>query len=207
MKTQNINLLTQNTKMKKTSKHFGVKLFNFNMPAYKGLNNEILCPFADSCIDFCYAQKGFYRFSNTQKTLYAKYLETLEDSFIDKINEAIIKNKVDFLRIHDSADFYNTKYLNKWLEIAKNNKSIYFYAYSKSIPFFKGKNQILPNFEVIYSFGGKKDHFIDINKHVHAKIFDNDEQIKQANYQNCSDFDLYATSVYSDNNKKGLRIH
>ena len=48
-----MNLLTQNSKIKKTSKHFGVKLMNFGIPAYKSASGKLTCPMADACVKFC----------------------------------------------------------------------------------------------------------------------------------------------------------
>ena len=61
-----MNLLTQNTKIKKTSKTLGVKLMNFGIPAYKSASGKLTCPMADECVKFCYAKKGAYIWSNVQ---------------------------------------------------------------------------------------------------------------------------------------------
>jgi hypothetical protein len=37
------------------------------------------------------------------------------------------------VRIHESGDFYNQKYLDKWVEIAKRFPDIIFTAYTKSL--------------------------------------------------------------------------
>ena len=39
-----MNLLTQNTKLKKTSKELGKRVFNFGITAYKSANREINLP-------------------------------------------------------------------------------------------------------------------------------------------------------------------
>ena len=52
-----MNLLTQNTKIKETGNYLKKKVFNFSIPAYKSETGKVTCPFADSCIKFCYAQK------------------------------------------------------------------------------------------------------------------------------------------------------
>ena len=65
-----MNLLTQNAKMKKTSKENKAKIFNFSIPAYKTKDGKITCPFADSCVKYCYAQKGNYtRFPVVQELM------------------------------------------------------------------------------------------------------------------------------------------
>ena len=52
------------------------------------------------------------------------------------MNEEIRKKKATHVRVHDSGDFYSPKYLNKWVDIATQNKDVIFYAYTKSIKFF-----------------------------------------------------------------------
>ena len=59
-----MELLTQNSKIKKTSKHFNKRVFNFGIPAYKSNTGKVVCRMADKCIIFCYAKKGAYIWSN-----------------------------------------------------------------------------------------------------------------------------------------------
>ena len=56
-----MNLLTQNSKLKKTSKAVGLKVMNFGIPALVDPESgRRTCPFAGSCAKYCYAQKGAY---------------------------------------------------------------------------------------------------------------------------------------------------
>ena len=44
-----------------------------------------------------------------------------------------------YFRIHESGDFYNKEYTQKWIDIAKhfeNNENIVFLAYTKSLAYF-----------------------------------------------------------------------
>jgi hypothetical protein len=59
-------ILTQNAKLKKTSKENNKRVFNFGITAYKSLSGKITCPFADSCVKFCYAKKGAYTWGNVK---------------------------------------------------------------------------------------------------------------------------------------------
>ena len=38
-----MNLLTQNSKLKKTSKALGLRVFNFGIPAYKSASGRVIC--------------------------------------------------------------------------------------------------------------------------------------------------------------------
>lgn len=202
-----MNLLTQNTKLKETSKKLGLKIFNFSIPAYKSSNGETICKYAKDCVKYCYAQKGNYtRFPKIGELMEQKYLLSKTVNFVALMNIEIKKKKAEAIRIHDSGDFYSKEYLNKWIQIAKDNPNVNFYAYTKSLPYFK--DITLPeNMDVIFSVGGYRDKDIDFSKDRHAQIFDTNEELKKAGYINASKIDYYATKFYSNNKKVGLIYH
>ena len=201
-----MNLLTQNAKLKKTSKLNNSKIFNFSIPAYKTKGGKLTCPFADSCIKYCYAQKGNYtRFPKVQQLMEEKYKITKQDNFILLINEEIQKKKATHIRIHDSGDFYSVKYLQKWVDIATQNKGVIFYAYTKSIKFFKDNKVKKPtNLKIIFSEGSKTDDLINTAKDRHARIFKSKELLAAAGYIDASNNDLKAIT---DNKRVGLVYH
>ena len=88
-----MNLLTQNSKLKKTSKHFDKRVFNFGIPAYKTASGKTTCPFADKCVKFCYAKKGAYIWSNVKPAFEKRYALTKTDQFISAMTEEIKKKK------------------------------------------------------------------------------------------------------------------
>jgi len=200
-----MNLLTQNSKLKKTSKTTGNKIFNFSIPAYKTKSGKITCPFADSCVKYCYAQKGNYtRFPVVQDLMEQKYKISKTNTFIPLMNEEIIKKKVTHIRIHDSGDFYSIEYLQKWVDIATQNKDVIFYAYTKSIKFFVNGLLLPKNLKIIFSEGSKTDNLINTAKDRHARIFKSKELLNAAGYINASDNDLLAIT---DHKKVGLVYH
>lgn len=196
-------ILTQNSKLKKTSKENNKRVFNFGISAYKTSTGKIVCPFAKDCIKFCYAKKGAYNFGNVKPLYEQRYNLTKSEIFIEAINDSIKAKKVDILRIHDSGDFYSNEYINKWITIAKQNKNVIFYAYTKSIPLFE-KINLPKNFIIIYSYGSKIDNLIDVSKHRHARIFDNEKELINEGYINASKNDLNAIR---SNKKVGLIFH
>ena len=200
-----MNLLTQNAKMKKTSKENKAKIFNFSIPAYKTRSGKVTCPFAKECVKYCYAQKGNYtRFPKAQELMEQKYKISKTDTFIPLMNEEIKKKKATHVRIHDSGDFYSINYLLKWIQITNDNKDVIFYAYTKSIKFFKGCINIPKNLKIIFSEGSKTDNLINTAKDRHARIFKSKELLSAAGYINASDNDLKAIT---DNKKVGLVYH
>ena len=196
-------ILTQNQKLKKTSKESKKRVFNFGITAYKTSKGQIVCPFAKDCIKYCYAKKGAYTWGNVKPLYEQRYNLTKSEIFVEAINESLKQKKVDILRIHDSGDFYSPKYIDKWVTIAKANKNIIFYAYTKSIPLFK--NIDLPNnLKIIFSEGSKVDHLINVDKDRHARIFNNEAELIANGYINASKNDLNAIT---DNKKVGLIYH
>ena len=82
-----MNLLTQNTKLKETSKKLGIKIFNFSIPAYKSSNGETICKYAKVCVKYCYAQKGNYtRFPKVSELMEQKYLLSKTINFVPLMN-------------------------------------------------------------------------------------------------------------------------
>ena len=192
--------LKQNSKIKKTSEKFGVRIFNFNIPAYKSTSGKITCPFAKDCVAYCYAQKGNYkRFAKTVgPSLERNYELTKTDHFITTINSEITKRKADYIRIHDSGDFYSPQYLAKWIQIAKDNPDVRFYAYTKSYSLFT--DELPDNFDVIFSEGAKDPLPLERR---HARIFTDKVP---SDYTDASKYDLLATKWFSGP-KIGLMFH
>lgn len=203
-----MNLLTQNTKIKETGDKLNKRVFNFSIPAYKSASGKITCPFADKCIKFCYAQKGNYkRFPSVRNGMEKKYQLTKEPNFVELMNKEIQKKKPDFIRVHDSGDYYSKEYLNKWLTIAKENPKVKFYSYTNSIKFIKELQEIPGNFDFIFSDSGKQVNLIDKTKDRHTKIFDSIESLNKLGYKNASKIDLFATKWFNPTNKVGLIFH
>lgn len=206
------NLLgTGNSKLQKTAKEFGVKIFNFSIPAGNDkATGKITCPFAADCLKFCYAKKGAYRWSNVELALSRRYQATKESNFVELItNELnkVRKGKQIYVRIHDSGDFYSPDYFQKWLEIARLNPSVRFYAYTKSHSFIRGNFNIPENMDLIFSLGSKNDELIDQENERHSRIFQTEKDLQDAGYTDSSYLDIVATKWITENNKIGLLIH
>jgi|TARA_R100001377_G_scaffold58300_1_gene34943 hypothetical protein len=201
-----MNLLTQNSKIKKTSKHFGVKLMNFGIPAYKSASGKLTCPMADACVKFCYAKKGAYIWSNVQPAFEARYQLSKTDKFVDAVNDEIRRKKPDYVRVHDSGDYYSKAYLNKWIAVAIHNPSVRFYSYTNMIDMIK-KTDLPENYDIIFSDSGKQKNLIDETNDRHTKIFASSGDLNNAGYVDSSDYDLNATKWYSKSKKVGLIFH
>jgi hypothetical protein len=209
MKAQNL-LGTGNSKLQKTAKEFGVRIFNFSIPAGNDKKSgKITCPFAGSCLKLCYAKRGMYRFGNVERALTKRYEASKEDNFVQTITDELGKVKKDkqtYVRIHDSGDFYSPAYFAKWLEIARLNPSVRFYAYTKSHSFIRGI-ELPENFDLIFSLGSKNDELINQDTERHSKIFYSSDEMQAQGYTDSSYLDLVATKWITENHKIGLIIH
>ena len=184
----------------KLSKSFGEmsKVVSF------GLNVDDTCK---SCKIPCYAKKGHYAMknSNTYKKRTNNYRYSQMSDFVYRMNYYLEqarpkrgkKNQL-VVRIHDSGDFYNYDYVYKWTEIAEQNKDVYFYAYTKRVDLFVNRYDRLPsNLRIIFSFGGEFDHLIDTNKHYHCHIFNSEQDLRWAGYDDTSKNDAVAAIGYT----------
>jgi hypothetical protein len=201
-----MNLLTQNSKLKKTSKELGVRVFNFGIPAYKSASGKLTCPFADKCVKFCYARKGAYIWGNVKPAFEKRYELSKTDRFVSEMYDEIVKKRPDYVRVHDSGDYYSKAYLKKWIDIALLFPEVKFYSYTNSVLMLK-KADLPSNFDVIFSDSGKQRNHIDAIHDRHTKIFKSEADLEAAGYANASKIDLYATKWFNKTNKVGLVFH
>lgn len=201
-----ISLLTQNSKLKKTSKALGLRVFNFGIPAYKSASGKLTCPMADTCVKFCYAKKGTYIWSNVQPAFEKRYQLSKTDAFVSEMYNEIVKKKPDYVRVHDSGDYYSKKYLNKWIDIALLFPEVKFYSYTNMVEMML-YTSLPSNFDIIFSDSGKQKHLINERKHRHTKIFSNVSDLLSAGYTDASSIDLMATKWFNKTNKVGLVFH
>jgi len=201
-----MNLLTQNSKLKKTSKALNLRVFNFGIPAYKSASGKLTCPMADECVKFCYAKKGAYIWSNVQPAFEKRYQLSKTLEFIDAINAEIKKKRPDYVRVHDSGDYYSRSYLAKWITIANQNPDVRFYSYTNMIDMIL-KTNLPDNYDIIFSDSGKQKHLINERQHRHTKIFSSISDLLSAGYTDASSVDLMATKWFNSTNKVGLVFH
>lgn len=95
----------------------------------------------------------------------------------------------DVIRIHVSGDFYSLSYFIAWIQVAKNNRHIRFYAYTKSINFWvdcidQGIS-IPSNLILNASRGGRYDKLIDNPKYLlkSAEVVFTPEEAEQRGLQ------------------------
>lgn len=182
-----------------------------------------VCPEAGACAKFCYAMTNTYQFSNV-KAAHQRNLKMVLDNLdgwktemltelqrkkfrpngverlpeyeleLDEWTEDWRVNGGAAIRIHDSGDFFNTEYLQAWLEIARETPDVLFYAYTKEVTRFRehveGKAPV--NFRWVYSMGGKQDSLVNKDTDRHADVFPSMDVLEFAGYTDQEDSDLLA---------------
>lgn len=79
------------------------------------------------------------------------------------------------VRVHVSGEFKTLAYFDAWLQIARDNPSCKFYAYTKSLPFWiKRMGEMPDNFILTASYGGTHDELI-AKHNLRSAIVVNDE--------------------------------
>jgi hypothetical protein len=188
-----MGMFTQNSKMKKSGKKHKVKIVNFTLPALKSVTGMVICVNADKCATGCYARQGAYRFSNVAKKHEENLQATLHDLFVTAAIAELSKFKANFVRIHDSGDFYSVDYLNKWIAIARAMPTVKFYAYTKMVSMVKSV-KLPDNMTIIFSFGGKEDKLI-LSSDRHSRVFETIDELNASSYIDASSDDMLALTA------------
>jgi hypothetical protein len=166
--------------LKKTFYPFPV--YEFNLPAGHS------CPFARDCkikVDrvtgkFDVIGKGYRcyaapseRFPGVRESRWKNFEEVIKTHKIELPKDAT------HVRIHGSGDFFSQWYFDLWLQVARDNPKVKFWAFTKSIRFWIERlNEIPPNLTLQASYGSYDDDLIEKYHLKHAKVFtDRDEAI------------------------------
>lgn len=145
-----IYLSTGNRKLKSSK---DVKFLIWNLPAIK------TCPFAtEHCKALCYAVKAERMYKEVLSCRENNLAESKKKSFVmdmysvisDYLRKPSYKatNKIYF-RIHESGDFYNQEYFDKWVDISRAFPNVTFLAYTKSIRYVLDTEKKIPENMII----------------------------------------------------------
>lgn len=148
----------------------------------------------------CYAASDESRYPNVRNRnwrnfdLLNKYKSSSTD-MADLISRSLDyyeseNGHISLFRIHESGDFFSQTYFDAWVKVAQDRSDIVFYAYTKSLPYWKKSRDNIPkNFRLIASEGGTEDHMIDKEKFRKAIVVkDKGEAIKRGLNIDVNDF-------------------
>jgi hypothetical protein len=144
------------------------------------------CPGAQACAGVCYAKQGRYMMPTVAGVRQHNLELSMRPDFIELVTADLHgltgprrRKPVNVVRLHDSGDFYDQRYLDDWCDIASAFPRVELYAYTKShhLDFSRAP----ANLRIIQSMGGKFDHLIDLGRQ-HSRIFTSHEDREREGY-------------------------
>ena len=151
------------------------KIYGLSLPAGHS------CPFAVGCLskadkvtgkltdgadmEFRCFEASIEAWSPSLRRLVWENFETLRqhknaEAIADCLQDSMPQD-ADIIRPGIDGDFYSQAYFDAWLIIARNNPTIRFYAYTKSLGYWVARlGQIPANLTLNASRGGRLDHLI-----------------------------------------------
>jgi Gene product 88 len=86
--------------------------------------------------------------------------------------QGVLPPQAELVRVHASGDFFSQPYFDAWLEIARANPLVLFWAFTKSIPFWINRRDSIPkNLPLTASMGGKYDTLVTQEGLRYCKVF------------------------------------
>lgn len=137
------------------------------------------CIGAGECLKWCYEIKIERMYKNATDSRERNLEASKRESFVKEVVDYIERSKRRIVRIHESGDFYNQKYLNKWIRIATLLPEIIFYAFTKS--FQLDFSKCPENLIIIQSYGSKFDNKIN-KKGNTSRVIQSLEELKKGEY-------------------------
>lgn len=154
------------------------------------------CPGALDCRGVCYAKQGRYLMPSVAAVRQHNLRLSLHPNFVGKVIQDIWsmvatekRAPITTIRLHDSGDFYEQRYLDDWSRIATVFPGLEVYAYTKSHHLDFGG--VPSNLRIIQSLGGRHDGLVNLNRQ-HSRIFTSHEDRERAGYVDGGVGDGYA---------------
>jgi hypothetical protein len=195
------------------------------------------CPFAKTCLSKVHETGEFSKagnsrvklqdgkdnefrcFSASQEAIFPSVYRKRKQNFdtlrglnltdmIDRINSDIPKN-AGIIRQHVGGDFFNSKYFLAWLNVAKMNPKILFYAYTKSLRYWVKYRELvneLDNVVLTASRGGQDDDLIGRHGLRESIVVFSEAEAKERNLEIDHD-DSHAADPYNRCKDFALLIH
>jgi len=133
----------------------------------KSFSNRVTGKLTDGpkCLFRCYAATGENLFRNIRISRWRNFdllRGKSQAEIVELINSSLPRKGIKLVRIHSSGDFYSQTYFDAWLEVARLNPNLIFYAYTKALHFWVLRLMEIPdNFKLVASRGGKFDWLIE----------------------------------------------
>lgn len=158
----------------------------------------------------CFSASQEATFTNVLKLREANYnfMKSLKSAgeMFRVLMQALPKN-AGVVRIHVAGDFFNQLYFDAWLAVACANRNVLFYAYTKSLPYWLARRDMIPsNFILTASYGGEHDDMIAEYGFRSAKVVFSEQQAADLGLEIDHD-DSHAANPDIRNQDFALLIH
>jgi hypothetical protein len=169
-----------NAKVSRLAKRLDVEAYSFDMLS------GVTCPGAQDCKSWAEVQADgsrrivdgkhtlFRCFSASQEAQYTNVFDFREENTTAALSlaassplkcasalVAALPSDAAVIRLHVAGDFKLLNYFDAWLEVCNRRPDMRFYAYTKMLPFWVKRRDVLPsNLALTASRGGRWDHLI-----------------------------------------------
>lgn len=164
-------------KFTRNTKYYNGTVYEWNLPT------GWTCPYALGCLVKVDRDTGKFTNKSNQYKCYAASAERFPSArnarwqnfeYVKHGGVPELPKQADAVRIHASGDFYNQTYFDMWLQVARENPNIEFWAYTKSVQYWVNRLHTIPNnLELTASYGGKQDNLILEHDLKHVKVYRN----------------------------------
>jgi hypothetical protein len=161
-------------KFVKNTKYYTGTVYEWNLPTGH------TCPFALECLVKVGRETGKFENKSNAYRCYAASPERFPAvrnhrwtnyEYVLAGNKPVLPKDCKAVRIHAAGDFFNQAYFDMWIEIAKENPDVEFWAYTKSLKYWVNRiNEIPANLILTASAGGRNDELIDQYKLKHVQV-------------------------------------
>lgn len=158
-------------------------VYEWNLPAGSS------CPFAKECKVTVDRKTGKFDIKKGYFRCYAASAERFPAvrehrwrnyEYVARGGVPVIPKDCKNVRIHASGDFFSQKYFDMWLELARENKNVSFWAFTKSIRYWVNRIDLIPdNLILTASYGGTQDYLIDKYKLKSARVCSSIEEVPE----------------------------
>jgi len=129
----------------------------------------------------CFAASSEAQYKNTRAMVWRNFdaLKSIKGDAVALADfiESQLPKKFDVMRVHVGGDFFNQKYFDAWMEVARRNPDKHFYAYTKSLKYWVARIDSIPsNFELTASYDGKHDAMIVEHGLKYAEVVYSEEE-------------------------------
>jgi hypothetical protein len=153
----------------------------FDPSAYsRSLPSGTSCPFALKCLaaasrstgkiisgprqEFkCYSAQ-YERYPSVRARVWANLdaVRGLNPNEVCDLLDSVKPTKAKLIRVHSGGDFFSQDYFDGWLKFVSKYEDCWFWAFTKSIPYWVNRIDSIPdNLNMIASYGGKRDDLIE----------------------------------------------